>query len=180
MLNVIDNIRPRNSIDHIVNQHGLTFIDFLCDSKICILNGRFDSDFDNFTCVSHRGRSVVDYVCVPHDCTDKCEKFEVIPVSDIVIKNQLQSLTGPGSKLPDHNALRFDYKYHSQTQMQNDEVNPQQKSIREKFNPKVFKFNRILDNFLSSDLSKSVFTRLIRQIELCRENQNGIDDLYVS
>ena len=62
--------------------------------------------------------------------------------------------------------------------MQNDEVNPQQKSSREKFNPKVFKLKRIPDNFLSSDLSKSAFTRLIRQIELCRENQNGIDDLY--
>ena len=62
--------------------------------------------------------------------------------------------------------------------MQNDEVNPQQKSSREKFNSKVFKLKRIPDNFLLSDLSKSAFTRLIRQIELCRENQIGIDDLY--
>ena len=34
LVNVTDNIRPRNSIDNVVNQRGLTFIDFLCDLTI--------------------------------------------------------------------------------------------------------------------------------------------------
>lgn len=37
----IDGIPRRLVIDKNINQHGHTFIDFLIDSKMCILNGRF-------------------------------------------------------------------------------------------------------------------------------------------
>ncbi len=69
----IDNIPLRNVIDHTSNKHGEEFIDFLLESKMCILNGRICPENDNFTCVKTNGTSVVDYICTFHnnliDCT---------------------------------------------------------------------------------------------------------------
>ena len=36
-----DEIRRRKVIDEVCNKHGQSFIDFLNDSKFCVLNGRF-------------------------------------------------------------------------------------------------------------------------------------------
>ena len=65
----IDNIPERQILDKTINQHGHTFLEFLSDSKTCILNGRFQNEHNNFTSVSSKGRAVVDYMCVPHDGT---------------------------------------------------------------------------------------------------------------
>ena len=43
----------------------MIFIEFLNDAKLCCLNGRICNDNDNFTSVSRKGRSVVDYICIP-------------------------------------------------------------------------------------------------------------------
>ena len=55
------NLPKRQNSDNVINKHGHDFIDFLKDSKMCILNGRFGSGNENFTSVSHRGSAVVDY-----------------------------------------------------------------------------------------------------------------------
>lgn len=61
----VDGIPCRTVIDKTVNQHGHTFTDFLIDSKMYVLNGRFCNNLDNYTSVSTRGRSVVDFIAVP-------------------------------------------------------------------------------------------------------------------
>ena len=48
------NIPCRKIIDKTTNQHGNAFIEFLNEAKMCVLNGRFDNDDDNFTSVSPR------------------------------------------------------------------------------------------------------------------------------
>ena len=54
----IDEIPQRQSIDKTTNQHEHTFIEFLNDSKFCVLNGRLcvENDADDcmcsFTCLS--------------------------------------------------------------------------------------------------------------------------------
>ena len=53
---------------------------FLCG--LCMLNGRIG--VNNFTHVSHRGRSVVDYVFVPYEQLLGVENFEVCLMSDLV------------------------------------------------------------------------------------------------
>ena len=73
----------------VVNQHGHTFLEFLNDAKMCVLNGRFRDTDDNFTSVSTKGKSVVDYMCVPnHDNFSQFESFQVIP-----LHHWLQSIT---------------------------------------------------------------------------------------
>ncbi len=59
---------PRISIDDVIHGHREAMIDFLKDSKMCILNGRLRPENDNFTYLSDKGRSVVDYIVTPHDC----------------------------------------------------------------------------------------------------------------
>ena len=50
-----DSIPERTIIDKSINQHGHEFIEFLTESKCCVLNGRFDNCDDNFTSVSRCG-----------------------------------------------------------------------------------------------------------------------------
>ena len=62
----IDSIPLRTVTDNSINQHGRDFIDFLNESKMCVLNGRYKEE-NSFTSVSRTGSAVVDYMCVPHD-----------------------------------------------------------------------------------------------------------------
>ena len=75
----IDAVETRVPIDvHAKpNQHGLEFLEFLNEAKMCMLNGRGDRHKDNFTCIYTHGKSVVDFMCVPHNCLSYCSNFEV-------------------------------------------------------------------------------------------------------
>ena len=59
----VDNIPVRNVIDATSNKHGDHLLEFLIDCNLCIVNGRVG--LNDFTHVSHRCSSVVDYVIVP-------------------------------------------------------------------------------------------------------------------
>lgn len=64
----IDSAPERQIIDQTTNQHGrdlieFKFIDFM-EAKYCVLNCRFGISNNNFTSVSRKGRSVVDFICV--------------------------------------------------------------------------------------------------------------------
>ena len=85
----IDSIPQRAAIDDFVNKHGETFLEFLRDSKMCVLNGRIDPLYDNYTSVSPKGKAVVDYVVTPFDCLDNCVEFKVLLVSQMVEDNVL-------------------------------------------------------------------------------------------
>ena len=65
ILQDIDYIPNRRTLDNSVNQHVHELIDFLKVTNFCVLNGRFPED--NYTCISRKSKSVVDYICVPID-----------------------------------------------------------------------------------------------------------------
>ena len=52
----IDDVPQQVAVDNTVNQYGHHLLDFLKDTKLCMLNGRISPCLDNFTCVSSRGR----------------------------------------------------------------------------------------------------------------------------
>ncbi len=58
-------IRPRNIIDNLVNAHDKRLTEFP-EAKCCVLNGKFDTENDNFTCL-HLGKSVVEYCMIAHE-----------------------------------------------------------------------------------------------------------------
>ena len=77
----VDQIKHRNVIDVIENKNGDSLVNFLSDVNYGILNGRFNDN--EFTCVSTKGRSVVDYMCVPHEYLDNVKDFKIISMTDI-------------------------------------------------------------------------------------------------
>ena len=114
--NMSDTISDMDSIlerclDSTINSHGHNLIEFLNDSKMCVLNGRFNESKDNFTSVSTKGKSVVDYFCVPHDNFSDFQNFQVISPSSLVTKHNLHDYTGERNKLPDHYILRCEFRY---------------------------------------------------------------------
>ncbi|CAG2197790.1 unnamed protein product [Mytilus edulis] len=65
----VDDIMERDVIDYVSNAYGEILCDFLINSNCCILNGR-NTKSNNYTYVSKRGSSVVDYCIVPYENLD--------------------------------------------------------------------------------------------------------------
>ncbi|CAG2253308.1 unnamed protein product [Mytilus edulis] len=152
-----DDVPTRFSLDGNTNQHGKTFLEFLNESKMCVLNGRIDVQKDNFTYISGRGKSVVDYICVPHDVLEQLVSFEVITTCSIVEQSNLYSLLGERSKVPDHSVLIAEFKttctYSTQSQV------PQ-----ECVENKRYKLKSIPNDLFASDLSKIALQRTAKYI----------------
>ena len=102
----IDDIAPRNVIDFKTNYYGERLIEFLTNTNMCMLNGRFDQNFDNFTSVSVRGSSVVDYCIVTHDDLSMFHDFRgTSPVDLITAITDLRQAASSG--VPDHALLSW-------------------------------------------------------------------------
>ena len=80
----LDVLPDRQILDTQKNGHGKSFIEFLKDSKLCIVNGRVNPECDNYTFLSSRGKSVVDHFCVPHECLKFCVDFQILIMSDVI------------------------------------------------------------------------------------------------
>ena len=80
---VIDgsDIRSRNVIDDTKNSRGPIFMDFLKSVNYLLINGRITPELDNFTCISHKGRSVVDYMFTPRENIKNIEQCAVLTVT---------------------------------------------------------------------------------------------------
>ncbi|CAG2188553.1 unnamed protein product [Mytilus edulis] len=160
MLFEADEITKRNQIDNCVNQHGHEFLEFLNESKFCVLNGRF-ADGDNYTSISKKGKAVVDFICVPQDMFTDVKYFRVLTVQSIVDDFKLHDLIGSKSKLPDHSAIvsEFNITRHC--------LATQTKDTRSSCSR--FKLNQIPLDFMTSDIKRTALLNLIEQIERCRE-----------
>ena len=69
------NIPQRSYVDDQKNSGGPVFIDFLKRVQCCMLTGRFDTGNNNFTCISHIGRYVVDYYFLPRCFYNNVKSF---------------------------------------------------------------------------------------------------------
>lgn len=76
---MIDEYMPRCSQDKSTNSNGTQLLDFCKQTNLRIVNGRFGSDKDigKFTCHTHRGESVVDYVLTSTDILPLIRSFDV-------------------------------------------------------------------------------------------------------
>ena len=100
----LDFVPDRKGLDYTctVNQHGRDFLEFLNESKLCVLNGRFNELNGNYTSVSRKGKSVVDFICIPLDIFNTCRNFSVLIVQSIVDAHAMHGLLGENSRLTDH------------------------------------------------------------------------------
>ena len=147
------------------NRHGESFIHFLLECKLCIVNGRVSPEFDNFT---SKGRSVVDYICVQHNCIDKCIAFRVHDTNQLLSDFHLQGLIGDGCKPPDHALLELIY---DTTIFNEPAIDPTETSEN---NRRRYKFSNISNDFMATPVWSSVCDALIQRIDVMEHSQSEI------
>jgi hypothetical protein len=165
----IDDLPTRKHIDDNVNQHGNALIEFLLESKMCVINGRGNPNDDNFTYISPRGRSVVDYIMIPHNIYERCSNFQVRTPTDIIDSLNLTNLLGTRCRAPDHSLLEMELDVGCDIQTDQSEESAPSSTRR-------FDRRRITENTWSNDAAR--LTTLIDRIELTRQNQAGLDRVY--
>ena len=113
----IENLPERQTIDDIKTGHCVSFLEFIKDTNMCVLNGRLTPEYDNFTSVSTRGRAVVDYIMVPHECYARCQSMHVDLMSSLIARFNLVDLITATSRPPDHSILTcvFETRCYSHT-----------------------------------------------------------------
>ena len=68
----------RHVIDRIVNLQGQKLINFLCDTKFCIVNGRVNNQNDFISVSAHKGNAVGDYVIVRNPELHHVKDFSIV------------------------------------------------------------------------------------------------------
>ena len=167
----VDYLPERNVVDFTVNAYGDLLIDFFINTNLCILNGRKYTSND-FTSVSTKGRSVVDYCIVPHECIDSFEKFSVIHVTDMI--NNIPTLNSvANSGVPDHSLLRWNIICNS-VEERVDSCSENTSNTFDKFD-----FDKISRNFMCDHETVSKLNALIDNLEQGMQRQCDIDTLCI-
>ena len=101
----VDGIPPRDILDHTSNEFGEKLIDFLTSCNLCMLNGRVygESGSNNFSCVSKRGKSVVDYALTANEQLPRCKSCNVFLMSDLINRCGIQF----DKSVPDHGPIMW-------------------------------------------------------------------------
>lgn len=160
----VDQVPPRNPIDEGYNHHGQALLDFLVETNTCVLNGRLGSD--NFTHVSHRGRSVVDYVIVPHEQLATYSDFKVSLMSETVDTFNIKGY----SSVSDHSVLSFVLQTHGLTESpSNDPVTSSSKR---------YVLSSLPSDFLQDSSSVDLIKSTINRIEHDLHDLEDVDSAY--
>ena len=160
---------PRKILDEDKKRHGESFIDLLLECKLCIVNGRVSPECDNFT---SKGRSIVDYICVQHNCIDKCIAFRVHDTNQLLSDFHLQGLIGDGCKPPHHALLELIYY----TTIFNEPTIDLTETSEN--NRRRYKFNNISNDFMATPVWSSVCDALIQTIDVMEHSQSEINQIY--
>lgn len=176
----IDILPTRINIDTVKNKHGDTFVEFLKVCKLCVLNGRVCPDYDNYTSISTKGHSVVDYVFVPQQSVSQFTQFKVLTVKSMCEQYNIK----PTCKIPDHSLLLCDvtvdggsrdYARGGTFNSRGDQRTNQVASDQDcPLIGKRFDYTRIPNGFLDSSEFRDLITKLETQIV----QQDEINTIY--
>ena len=139
------------------------------------LNRRFKESDDNFTSVSCKGKSVVDYICIQRDNYVSCKFFQVISPSSLVDRYSSYDYVGERSKLRNHYMLKCQVQYQAKTCVDSQTSTP---TRRTQCKNRKYKHQAIPEDFLSSELVLRALSDLIRRIQTCRGTQQNIGSVY--
>jgi hypothetical protein len=169
----IDDVVERFSIDDISNKHGDCLIEFCKDSKFVILNGRVTPNYDNYTCISYKGKSVVDYILCPQAEVIHCKNFIVSPVKRIIEQFNLTPPEGSTEgNVPDHSIVCAFVDVHY-----SGGFNVCQNHGTNRFR---YDMNHIPDTFMNNNIIAEMVNRTCIQVDICPHSQQDIDHLYSS
>ena len=180
----IDSLPSRNILDNVIHGHGEALIGFLQDAKLCTLNGRLSPENDNFTCISPKGISVVDYIIVPHDVFHKCKTFNVYTMTDIADMCNLAPLIGNRCKLPDHSLLHVNFSLEELSSSDNsinenvNDINTNINNVSNEYKSRRYHFNNVPEFFMSSESWKNGMMQIVDTFINCIHRQEEIDNAY--
>ncbi|VDI50696.1 Hypothetical predicted protein [Mytilus galloprovincialis] len=164
----VDEIPSRETIDQGSNANGDLLIDFLVDCNICMINGRKGKQ--DFTCISKRGKSVVDYIFTTHENLNSCIDFNVKTMSDITDSLDLQEC----SQIPDHSVLQAVIKREASV--------PHNTLLKYPTNlkriPNKPKSYQIPNDFLNDDNAREKIEQTINKIENALADRRDVDEAY--
>ena len=95
-------IVPRNVIDEVKTEQGEALVSFLRSSGLCLVNERVGQD--NFTCISSKGCSVVDYCLVFQEDLNMVSQFQVKKMSEC---EEEGGMDFEAQRVPDHSVLMW-------------------------------------------------------------------------
>ena len=169
----IDQSKPRVSIDPQNNSQGTTFIEFLKDSKFCIINVIVTPELDSYTSISICGKGDINYILTPYNCIQYVKECKVETVSELLSKNNLQMHVSSAFKPPDHSVVTTLLKLQILLPMSYaDTVN------REVHKRKLYNFNEGSNLFTKGELFKRALINVIDALKRNRFNQESIDITY--
>ena len=120
-----------------------------------------------------KGKSVVDYLCVPHDVFKQCKDFRVIQIQTIIDNCNQHGHLEERSRIPDHVSIMAQLCTNSFSLIEKDQPINGFTNDNTRFN-----LRKIPNDFMTSVTAARFFHELISAIELSRETQNDIDNLY--
>ena len=172
----VDEMPERETIDTKENVYSDLFLEFLISSNCVMLNGRSNVRND-FTYVSTRGLSVVDYAIVPHSMLQYYSDFEVVSTKSLFTAAGCNGIVDPErANIPDHSVLKWSVQVSSQVFIEEDD--------KEKHNPLlpspdhvIYNFKHIPPTYMTEDVIIQV-QDVIQRLEQQESNQLTIDFAY--
>ncbi len=167
-----DTLPHRDVIDNVVNNHGRLMCDFLINANYCILNGRND-ELNDFTCVSVKGSSVVDYCVCPYESVNNICNFKVFRPSTLIQESgSVGTVDAKCTAKIDHSFLVWTYDIDISCDSDDDFTDtshPEESYVR-------YDTTAVPDNFLSNTAGS--LQDVIHKLELSGGQQLDIDDAF--
>ena len=190
----IDGIIERHVLDKVKNSYCDNFIDFLKDSKMCILNGRVTPNLDNFTCINARGKSVVDYMLIHQENLSFVSKCEVLLVNELLHNCKLFHLISEKCKVPDHSILSMTFSPFISTKLLSEKIctlpTPKETVDKEDHVSKTssarnddshsfrYDFTRPKPDYFNNEKWRKALLEIISGLEDKLHSQNALDAIY--
>ena len=165
----VDHLPERHVVDFSLNAYSDIFIDFLINVNCCIVNGR-NSVADDFTFVSTRGCSVVDYCLTPYESLSRISNFEVIRTSQLVQNANILDQVDMSYAIPDHSFLTWSLRL--------DCFQQPESGKRQGFERIRYKVDSIPESFMSTECIKNEIYSTIANLESSTKGQIKIDGAY--
>ena len=158
------------------DKRGDSIIEFLYNSTMCILNGRFTGD--NYTSISNKGVAVSDYMIVSQAHFKLIKDFKVLTVTEATDRYGI--VPHVLAKRPDHSLLTSHFsfsQFHDFCDTSSDIPNQgslnDSSIVHRKYNVKI-----LPDDLFYSDQCRNSLLSIIDRLEKSHMIQSDIDQMY--
>ena len=111
----VDQLPERQITDLTLNAYSDLFIDFLINVNCCIVNDR-NSIVNDYTFVSTRGCSDVDYCLTAYGTLSRISNFKVVRASQLVHDANILGQVDTSHAIPDHSILQWSFSLNCKSQ----------------------------------------------------------------